>query len=321
MMKFVGMIVAAFVLVSGGIGVTMAWTQAKKVENAQRTPAVILKKHLHTHESRDGDGRTTTAYLPEITYRCDFDGGQVVSSEVYPFAVARGDSGGRAWANSILAQYKVGQTVDAWYNPKDVNQTFLIREISFFPYIFILVAAVIAAVFVTVFLRGKDEHRNRMLATTATMLMCLSGAAVWQHYSSTAGNDTDGIMKPVMIVYFALTIIPFATSLPKSGFSDRLKRGLILAGVMGFVGIWLGLLGGGLIGFVTQICKGVGWLEESFGGPHWVMYTIPLLAVPGFLFGLIAEKSNPVATDDELAEDKDDNWFEKHQQDEFERTL
>lgn len=315
---FVAFVVLSTVVVVGGY---LARDQAIKVENAQRTPAVILSKHLHSHVSRDSDGRSTTMYLPEITYRCDFDGGSVVSSEVYPVAVSRGGTTGRQWARSILDQYKEGQTVQAWYNPNDVNQTFLIRQITFFPYIFILVAALIAALLITFFGRGADERRNQKMAMFGTMLMGVFAAAVLYHYFSIAGPDSDGIVKPVMAGYFVLMTIPFAISLPNGGFAERLKSGLIVGGALGFAGIWLGIFGGGIIGLISEFCRSMKWIDQSFGGPHWAMYTIPAMAIPGFLFGLVADKEDPTATKDDPVEEKNDDWVEGNQHDEDERTL
>ena len=299
--KFVSVLVCAFLGIFATVGVTLAWKQAEKVTGAQRVPAVILSKELHSHQSRDSDGHTSTVYRPDITYRCDFDGGQVVSEDVYPFTVSTGGKSGREAAKKVLAQYEIGQQVQAWFNPRDPGQTFLIREISFFPYVFILMPGAILAVLIAVFVRGDAEGaaRIRKRGTVATAIMALVGAGCWKHYFGLAGDDTDDMVTPVMTVYFALTAIPFAVSLPKAGLSGRLKSALTLAGILAFVGIWLGLLGGGLVMFATGLFKSFGWMNESIGGPHWVKYTVPTLGGIGFLFGLVAKETTPDRSDDD----------------------
>jgi hypothetical protein len=292
--KLFTLVACLFLFVFSAVGGFMAWKQANIVQGAQRVPAVILDKHLHSHQSRDSDGHTSTVYAPEITYRCDFDGGHVVSKEVYPFLVNRGGSSGREWAKSVLAQYKKGQQVEAWFNPRDPSQTFLIREISFFPYIFILAPAIFVAILIAVFVRGDGAQsdlggsaRLRKRGTVATTVMALVGAGVWKHYFDLAGDDTDDIVAPAMTVYFALTAIPFAVSLPQRGLAGRLKNALTFGGILAFVGVWLGLFGGILVEVVTGLIKSFGWMDQTIGGAHWVKYVAPVLGGIGFVFGLI----------------------------------
>ncbi|MDQ3674336.1 MAG: DUF3592 domain-containing protein, partial [Gemmatimonadota bacterium] len=48
-------------------------------------------------------------------------------------------SGGRAWAEQRVGDYRVGRTYTAWHDPATPHESFLARERAALPYLFMLI--------------------------------------------------------------------------------------------------------------------------------------------------------------------------------------
>jgi len=69
-------------------------------------------------------------YVPQVTYQYEVDGKTYESHQVTPVY----HSSGEEWANSIVAQFPVGQICKAYHDPKDPAKAILVRVHYFDPY-------------------------------------------------------------------------------------------------------------------------------------------------------------------------------------------
>jgi len=121
-------------LVFLGFGGYMAWSQHHKITTYQPVPATVLSADVKTIRTRDSRGRTSTSYKPVVKYRYQVDGRTHTCDAVTPIE----ESGMHSWAHGIVEQYPAGQETEAYYNPADPSEAFLVKQYSFFPYVFLL---------------------------------------------------------------------------------------------------------------------------------------------------------------------------------------
>ncbi len=155
-MKVFGCIFALFGLVFVAIGGGMAFKQHRKIQHAQSTTATILSTDIERHTSTDSDGHTSTTYKPIVNYRYVVDGKTYECGDPLPLSI----KSGHAWARRIVRQFKVGATVDAFYDSANPSKAFLLARYSFFPYIFILFPSIFIAVGIGVALAGGASTRR-----------------------------------------------------------------------------------------------------------------------------------------------------------------
>ncbi len=121
-------------LVFFGVGGYMVWNQHHKITTYRPVAAEVLSKDIEVHRSRNSDGRTSTSYKPIVEYRYQVDGTTHECDVVTPLD----ESATQGWARETINRYQVGQQTEAYYNPDDPDEAFLIKQYSFFPYIFLL---------------------------------------------------------------------------------------------------------------------------------------------------------------------------------------
>lgn len=118
---------AIFLAVGGG----MAWSQHRRIATGQPVEALVERAEVI---AQSGSGRNRrTNYVPSITYRYSVQGREYVSDTVLPLSFS---SSNRSWASAIVARYQPGAKATAYYDPANPAEAFLLREYSFFPYIF-----------------------------------------------------------------------------------------------------------------------------------------------------------------------------------------
>lgn len=118
---------AIFLAVGGG----MAWSQHRRIATGQPVEALVERAEVL---AQSGSGRNRrTNYVPSITYRYSVQGREYVSSNTLPLSFS---SSNQSWASAIVARYAPGTKATAYYDPANPAEAFLIREYSFFPYIF-----------------------------------------------------------------------------------------------------------------------------------------------------------------------------------------
>ena len=133
-MKLFVVLFTAVPLIFVAVGTYMAASQHQKITTWQPVQATVLSARVEQHTSRDSDGRSSTTYKPVIEYRYEVDGRSYTCDKVTPLSETR--SGG--WARRIANRYKAGRACEAYYDPQAPAEAFLVREYSFFPYLFIL---------------------------------------------------------------------------------------------------------------------------------------------------------------------------------------
>lgn len=145
--------VVAVALMASGVG--RVREQHRKISRFVPAPAKILKSSVRVAESTDSDGHTSYTYYPMIDYTFEARGRTFASSAVTP--IEKG--GSHKWAHAIVDQYGSG-TQQAYYNPDNLAESFLVRRHYFEPYVFILfpMPFLFAAIFI---FKAMDPARGR----------------------------------------------------------------------------------------------------------------------------------------------------------------
>lgn len=112
-----------------GVGTWFILDQQHKMETWLPVPARVLSATVEVNRSSD-----STSYKPVVRYSYEVSGRSLQNDQVTILSM----SSGRGWAQRIIDRYPVGSTCTAWHNPEDPTDAFLLHEISFFPYIFVL---------------------------------------------------------------------------------------------------------------------------------------------------------------------------------------
>ncbi len=129
-------------LVFVGVGYHMVQEQHQKITTFQPVPAEVQSAHVATIRSRDSDGDMRTSYKPVVRYRYEVDGRRHTSETV----TVLDETMARFLAQGIVDRYAEGGQVEAYVNPEDPTDAFLLREYTFFPYVFMLFPMLFLAV-------------------------------------------------------------------------------------------------------------------------------------------------------------------------------
>jgi len=121
-----------------GAGIGGVWHQHRRITSFLPVRATVISAEVRSHTSSKG----STSYSPEVKYSYEVSGRTFTSEEVLPLDV----SSSRSWAEGIVKRYRPGRTAEAYFNPADPADAFLVRHYSFFPYFFILFPLIFLAV-------------------------------------------------------------------------------------------------------------------------------------------------------------------------------
>ena len=213
-------------LIFMGVGGWMAWDQHRKITTFEPVPATVLSSKVQVVHGTDSKGRQTTSYEPLVEYRYEVDGRTYRSEEVTPL----GGSSTRGWAQSIVDRYAKGSQTEAYHNPSDPSDVFLLKEYSFFPYAFLLFPVVFMSVGVgvgvgTAIWRRKSEPMpasggwfelvpttrladRRKAALIIGTVWHVWGLIVWGHYFQVAESPYGLAAWIVTIVYEGIGLVP-----------------------------------------------------------------------------------------------------------------
>jgi len=210
-----------------GIGTYQVYDQHCKITTFQPVRATVMDTRIEQRTSRDSDGRTQTTYKPVVKYRYEVNGRSYTAQSVTPIGL----SAGRAWAQRIIDRYPKGTTTTAYYNPENPGEAFLLRQYSFFPYVFVLfpmlflAAAALMSVQSRTSLRRPARPRLRTagwfeikpllpIATRFRTALIVAvvwhgvGVLAWGHYFTVAGRPYELFAIIATAVYEALGMIP-----------------------------------------------------------------------------------------------------------------
>jgi len=128
-----GLIFACLGLVFSAIGVGLIWSQYHRCTTFVPVEALIESKTIEKHVSHGQRGRTSVTYKPVIRYRYKVNGIGYVSDKYGPISYKTSNYES---VKVIVNNFKIGQTVTAYRNPKDPNDAFLVKKYFFMPYLF-----------------------------------------------------------------------------------------------------------------------------------------------------------------------------------------
>jgi hypothetical protein len=124
--------VAGIFLAVGGWNV---WQQADKLSRYAPTEATVLGTDVKRDVSTDSDGDRSVSYTPMVDYRYEVDGETYQGGRVTPLDAGSSD---RGWAEGVARRFNEVDTVTIYYDPASPGDAFLLRHVSFFPYIFVV---------------------------------------------------------------------------------------------------------------------------------------------------------------------------------------
>lgn len=194
---------AAFACIFIAVGSGLAWSQASKLNSWLPVAATITASSVEMrHGSKGGKN-----HAPVVTFAYQIDGREHSASTPLPLDTA-GSSG---WAYGIALRFKPGQSVTAYYNPREPEQAFLLREVSAFPYLFILFPMIHVCAGLAIWwfggspgldARGKARRMGWMV-----VLWDAVGVLAFVHYLSIGG--TFELMAGLAFgIYAAVAVVP-----------------------------------------------------------------------------------------------------------------
>jgi hypothetical protein len=144
--------IAMFTLIPGifmCVGIGGVWRQHQRISGFLPVRATVISSEVRSHTSSKG----STSYSPEVTYRYEVSGRKFTGEDVLPLSM----SAERSWAEGIVRRYPAGKTAEAYFNPADPSDSFLVKEYSFFPYFFILFPLIFLAVAAGVWFGTREQ--------------------------------------------------------------------------------------------------------------------------------------------------------------------
>jgi len=118
------------------LGLGLALTQQHKIQGYRAVKAIVLSHEIR--EESDAEDGALPLYRPLIRYRYRVGRDEHVCDAVLPMSRTVSS---RWRAQSYLDRYPINMECDAYYNPANPAEAFLIREYSFLPYVIMLAPA------------------------------------------------------------------------------------------------------------------------------------------------------------------------------------
>lgn len=192
------------------VGMKLAWSQHRKITTCRPVQAEVVSSRVDISTSTDSDGHRSTTYRPVVEYRYSVSGVSYSSDDVQPLRI----SAGRGWAEKIVNSCPPGGQVEAFYDPSNPDRAFLIKQYSFFPYIFMLFPMLFVAIGLGVLISAGASSSKPPVpvasssdwfeAKPASRIVdrrnaCMVAAVLWH-----------GIGLPVAGHYFAVAEAPYA---------------------------------------------------------------------------------------------------------------
>jgi hypothetical protein len=225
----IGLLALLVGLGSAVYGVWTIWDQHRVITSARPTKAKVTE-----HATKDLKGGGFVAKVPLVTYEYTVDQQPYTSNTVTPAELMLPNT----WAETVFQQFPIGAEVEAYHDPQDPSQAFLIPKYSVKPYLPLLVGLVIAAMGLGVVaeqwlsndeppaytataapltLIAKQHHltRARVLGIVGLIgLVCGMPAVVHHLLMSTAPHERmgflfDGAFGIAVLVVLVLSILGF----------------------------------------------------------------------------------------------------------------
>lgn len=130
--RVLAFVVAAAVCL-GVLGIGLHWVYQQHTRITTFQPISVEIENSWVRESK---GRKYRTYEPVIEYKFEKDGTWYRAEGLHPSY----SKGRQAWAQAMVAKYPAGSTTQAYINPEDPTQAFLIPHYSSTPYCVFLIA-------------------------------------------------------------------------------------------------------------------------------------------------------------------------------------
>lgn len=196
-----------------GVGVWLAVDQQQRLTMFIPVDAQVLSSEVQAVVEYDNEGDPYDTFSPVVRYEYELYE-QTHTSDQLTAMNMPGDpvTGSERWAMATVARYPIGQRVDAYADPNDPTQVFLLREAIFTPYATALVAmlfvAVEAVVVWSVWLKNKSQpSTRRRLTATAAWVWWGVGLVAYAHYFWLSGPLTLGVAT-IAVLYFSVGVLP-----------------------------------------------------------------------------------------------------------------
>ncbi len=144
-----------FALIFITIGVGLVKQQAYRLTAYQSVAAEVLEVGIDHSTGSDG-----AIYRPRVLHRYEVDGREYTSDNALPMDISGSD---QSWAQRIVSRFQKGEKVTAWVSPEDPNRSYLVREVSFLPYMVVLFAMLLLAIGAAVM--AETPSRARLTAS------------------------------------------------------------------------------------------------------------------------------------------------------------
>jgi len=125
-----------------GMGTKQIYDQQHRIASYLPVSANVVDRKVEVRVSQGRRGRKSYSYTPVVTYRYEVSGQRYTSSRVTPL----NSHHGRDWAEGIIALYRPGAACQAFYDPDEPAEAFLIPHVSFSPYFLIVFPMVFLAI-------------------------------------------------------------------------------------------------------------------------------------------------------------------------------
>jgi hypothetical protein len=121
---------AAFLSIFVAAGIGLFGVQAYRIATWRPVTANILSSDVGT--VRNDKGNT---YKPVVVYSYRYQGQPYQAAAVTPISISASES----WAQSIVNKYRPGDVTTAYVDPSHPNNAYLLRQVSLFPLLFVLI--------------------------------------------------------------------------------------------------------------------------------------------------------------------------------------
>ena len=179
------------------------WNQHHRLTTYNQIAAKVVGKSIAVN-----DDSKPYVYMPVINYTYTIDGRAYSSHKRLPFPDQYGT---RLWAQEILDQYTVGESITAWRSPNDPADVYLEHKIIFDPYLWLLLSMVMFNFFMAPLFFGSKNQLSPSVKIQwlfgLTMAWNVVGLFSLAHYRLMKG-EMGGGPGWALFVYFALNALP-----------------------------------------------------------------------------------------------------------------
>jgi len=150
-MGFIVLIAAAACLSGLGFGVNWIYQQHERITTYQPVSVEVENSWV-----RRSGSRKYRSYEPVIEYKFEKDGTWYRATGLYP-AYSKGR---QSWAKEMVTKFPPGKVIEAYIDPANPKEAFLIRHYSSVPYSVFLIAGLVTVVVIGIGFEISTNHKK-----------------------------------------------------------------------------------------------------------------------------------------------------------------